>query len=233
MEPAGVPAAASASASPPLPAHLAEPDPQPVVAVSTIDADLLPRREAPAPPAPPRQTLDGDFLPPTNSGPPHRSRGEMPTRAFVIGGVAILVLAACVFFFFVRDANSSSSHPARKPTTPRINPIKARLADRVAESQLRTALTVEKVVYTDFQAYASTIASLKQLDHSVHWSSQVHVVVAHKTTVCLSEKSASGTTFAVADVAVGPAAGTYYGPKPCPAPLTASSAAKLGHNFNR
>jgi hypothetical protein len=157
----------------------------------------------------------------------------MPTRAFVIGGIAIVVLAAGAFFLFVRDANSSSSHPARKASAPKINPIKARLADRVAESQLRTALTVEKVVYTEFQAYASTVASLKLIDHSVHWGTQVHVVVANKSTVCLSEKSASGTTFAVAAVAVGPAAGTYYGPKPCPAPLTVSSAAKLGHNFTR
>jgi hypothetical protein len=237
MEPAGAPAPAAAASAPapaprPLPTHLTEPAPPPIVAVSTLDGDLLPRREAPAPAAPPREMRDGDFLPATSYGPPSRTPREMPTRAFIAGGIAIVVLAAGAFFFFLRDANSSSPKPASKAKAPKLSPIKARLADRTAESQLRNALTAEKVIFTDLQAYTSTIASLKQVEPSVRWGSQVRVVVAKKTTVCLSQKSASGTTFAVADVAAaGPSAGTYYGPKPCPVPLTAASAAKLGHNF--
>jgi hypothetical protein len=242
MEPAGAPAPAAAASAPPpaavpLPTHLTEPDPQPIVAVSTLDGDLLPRRETPAPPAPPaappRPTRDGDFLPATSYGPPHRARGEMPIRAFIAGGIAIVVLAAGAFFYFMRDTNSSSAPAAHKTKAPKLSPIKARIADRVVESQLREALTAEKVVFTSFQAYASSIGSLKQVEPGVHWGTQVHVVVANKTTVCLSQKSASGTTFAVADVAAGPTGGTYYGPKACPAPLTASSVAKLGHSFDR
>jgi hypothetical protein len=156
----------------------------------------------------------------------------MPTRAFIAGGIAIVVLAAGAFFFFRRDTTSSASpKPTQRAKAPKLSPIKARLADRAAESQLRNALTAEKVVFTDSQAYTSTLSSLKKIELSVHWGSQVHVVVANRTTVCLSQKSASGTTFAVADVAAGRSQGTYYGPKPCPAPLTAASAAKLGHNF--
>jgi len=236
MEPAGAPAPAAAAWAPApaaLPTHLTEPDPQPIVAVG-IDGDLWSRREAPAPApvAPPRETREGDFLPAPNYGPPHRAPGEMPTRAFIVGGIVMVVLAVGAFFFFMRGTNSSSSQPAHKAPAPKLIPIKARIANRAAESQLRVALTAEMVVFTDFQSYSASVPNLKKVEPAVHWGTQVHIVVANKTTVCLSQKSASGTTFAVADVAEGPFGGTYYGPKPCPVPLTAASAAKLGHNFN-
>ncbi|HEY5173042.1 MAG TPA: hypothetical protein VIK54_15060, partial [Acidimicrobiia bacterium] len=41
--------------------------------------------------------------------------------------------------------------------------------------------------------------------------------------LCLSEPSTSGTTFALADVAPGPGAGTYYGTTACPSVVDQAS----------
>jgi hypothetical protein len=51
------------------------------------------------------------------------------------------------------------------------------------------------------------------------------------TVVCLSEKSTSGTTFAILDVGVGSEAGTYYAKTSCPLVVSESSVAMFGRSW--
>jgi hypothetical protein len=103
-----------------------------------------------------------------------------------------------------------------------------RAQDRGAQSDLRNALTAEKVAYTDAQDYTNDPALLKQIESSLDWGGKLTVVVggaggSSHTIVCLSERSASGTTFALADIAIGPSAGTFYAKVACPAVVNLSS----------
>jgi type IV pilus assembly protein PilA len=109
-----------------------------------------------------------------------------------------------------------------------------RAQDRAAQSDLRNALTAEKVVYTDLQAYTTDITSvapngLKYIESSLDWAVTLtpavtpvqqtgvqkgNVTVGTTLTdgvVCLSEQSKSGTTFTIVDVSAGTNAGTYFG----------------------
>jgi hypothetical protein len=104
----------------------------------------------------------------------------------------------------------------------------ARAQDIKAQSDLRNALTAEKVEYTDAQTYTNDPALLKQIEPSLDWGGKLAVVVGGtggtaQAVVCLSERAASGTTFALADVAAGPNAGTYYSKVACPASVKESS----------
>ena len=108
--------------------------------------------------------------------------------------------------------------------------------DRAAESDLRNALTAEKTIYTDQQVYSTDASYLKQIEPSLDWGGKLSVVVgraaaAPQQVVCLSERSASGTNFAIADVAVGPTAGTYYGKGGCPPVVTAQNVITLGSSW--
>jgi type IV pilus assembly protein PilA len=94
---------------------------------------------------------------------------------------------------------------------------RARADDRATQSNLRNGLTAEKTVYTDTQEYYLNSASVKAAEPSLPWGTKLLVQVGTNTdpndTVCLSEQSASGTWFALGDVAnSSPAAndGTYY-----------------------
>jgi hypothetical protein len=110
--------------------------------------------------------------------------------------------------------------------------------DRGVQSNLRNALTTEKVSYTDTQMYTASTADLKAIEPSLDWGNRLRVSVADveapgdRNVVCLSEASASGRLWAIADIAVGPKAGTYYGAKGCPSPLTADAVALLGPSFD-
>jgi type IV pilus assembly protein PilA len=109
-----------------------------------------------------------------------------------------------------------------------------RAQDRAAQSDLRNALTAEKVVYTDLQAYTTDITSvapngLKYIESSLDWAvsftptmtpvQQTGVEKGNVTTgttvtdgvVCLTEVSKSGTTFVIKDVSAGTNAGTWFG----------------------
>ena len=101
-----------------------------------------------------------------------------------------------------------------------------RAQDRAAQSNLRNALTAEKVIYTDDEVFTATLADLTAVEPSLTWQAaasaapeQVYVRIADTTTApvtvsnvtCLEAQSAAGTTFVMGEIAVGVNAGTYYG----------------------
>jgi type IV pilus assembly protein PilA len=96
-----------------------------------------------------------------------------------------------------------------------------RAQDRAAQSDLRNGLTAEKTIYTDSQVYDATTATMQGVEASLNWNGvvatkpalNVHVgnsSVGTNDIVCLDQKSKSGTVFAIADIAAGPKAGTYF-----------------------
>jgi type IV pilus assembly protein PilA len=94
---------------------------------------------------------------------------------------------------------------------------RSRADDRATQSDLRNGLTAEKTVYTDTQTYYLSSAAVKAAEPSLHWGTTLLVQVGTNKdpndTVCLSQKSASGTWFAIGDVAESSAAapnGTYF-----------------------
>ncbi len=97
---------------------------------------------------------------------------------------------------------------------------RSRAQDRAAQSDLRNGLTAEKTVYTDAQTYSNdtTTAGMKGVEASLQWGTKLLVNVGQSSVaatgvndiVCLSEKSNSGTTFGIVDIAAGPKAGTYF-----------------------
>jgi type IV pilus assembly protein PilA len=92
-----------------------------------------------------------------------------------------------------------------------------RANDRATQSDLRNGLTAEKTVYTDTQTYYLSSANVKTAEPSLHWGTTLLVQVGTNRdandTVCLSEKSDSGSWFAVGDIANSTATaadGTYF-----------------------
>lgn len=85
--------------------------------------------------------------------------------------------------------------------------------DRAAQSDLRNALTAEKVFYVDNEIYTDNGAgALAAIEPSIDWGTVVvNLDAANDQYVCLELASASGTTFYLKDVASGAGAGTYYG----------------------
>ena len=100
---------------------------------------------------------------------------------------------------------------------------RARAQDRAAQSDLRNALTAEKTVYTDNQAYTNVTATMVAIEPSLNWNGAVVggraattvTVDATFNVVCVTETSKSGTVFSLADVASGVGAGTYYNKDVC------------------
>ncbi len=103
-----------------------------------------------------------------------------------------------------------------------------RAQDRGAQSNLRNALTAEKVFYTDEEEYAlhttdadgSGLADLAEIEPSLTFSNAVdptnpevvNVLVcgAQNEGVALQSQSSSGTIFTILDVAAGAESGTFY-----------------------
>lgn len=92
-----------------------------------------------------------------------------------------------------------------------------RAQNRAAQSNLRNALTAEKTFYTDAEAYTDVVATMAGIEPSLTWNAgagaQDVVGVAISGTgdvVCVETFSASGTQYALKDVATGAGAGTYY-----------------------
>src|SRR5690349_2415671 len=107
-----------------------------------------------------------------------------------------------------------------------------RAQDRAAQSDIRNALTAEKVYYTDNQLYTSGAAgqaTIKSIEPSLTYSgagTQTAVGLATSTdnlAVCIDKKSAGGTTFAVIDVASGSGAGTFFAKEACGTTLGATA----------
>ena len=111
---------------------------------------------------------------------------------------------------------------------------RSRAQDSAAKSDLRNGLTAEKTSYTDTQKYSTdvTTAGLKGIEPSLKWVtppdttagdlgvSVGDVATGDSNVVCLQEQSKSGTTFSIADVAVGTSAGTYYNKGACSTTVT-------------
>lgn len=91
--------------------------------------------------------------------------------------------------------------------------------DRAAQSDLRNALTAEKVYYVDNENYTAVAADLSAIEPSIDWAAiTVTVNAADDQDVCLELTSASGTVFVLKDIASGAnggAPGTYYGTVNC------------------
>ncbi len=90
-----------------------------------------------------------------------------------------------------------------------------RAQDRAAQSDIRNGLTAEKTFYTDVESYSAVAASMQAIEPSLQWGTKTIVTTGDVTTgdgnvVCLEQKSKSGKMFALADVATGSTAGTYY-----------------------
>ena len=110
---------------------------------------------------------------------------------------------------------------------------RGRAQDSAAKSDLRNALTAEKTFYTDTQAYSADVTAggaLDSIEPSLAWGTKPSVQTAAVGTVadnlvCLEETSKSGTVFALADIAVGASAGTYYNKGACGTPTVASVSA--------
>jgi type IV pilus assembly protein PilA len=110
-----------------------------------------------------------------------------------------------------------------------------RAQDRAVQSELRNALTNEKVTYTDSSTYDGSTANMKVLEPSLDWGGKLTLVVGDssigtKDMFCVSEVSKSGTTFSLADIALGPSSGVYYGKVACPA-ATEANFAGLGASW--
>jgi type IV pilus assembly protein PilA len=100
---------------------------------------------------------------------------------------------------------------------------RTRAQNRAVQANLRNALTVEKSVYTDAQAYSADVSStgvLKTGEPSLTFvadgsmasatAGSVYVSVPATNTVVLGTKSASGTCYYLKDIATGTGAGTFY-----------------------
>jgi type IV pilus assembly protein PilA len=91
--------------------------------------------------------------------------------------------------------------------------------DRAAQSDLRNALTAEKVFYVDNEAYTADVAdggALDLIEPSIDWASvTVTLNALNDQDVCLELASSSGTVFVLKDIASGVGAGTFYGTVNC------------------
>ena len=101
---------------------------------------------------------------------------------------------------------------------------RSRAQNRAAESILRNALTAEKTVYTDSQAFSASTASMTTAEPSLSWlasgtpaaaSNQVVVATGDSgNEVCVYSQSAAGNMYGIIDVANTDssitAAGTFY-----------------------
>lgn len=85
--------------------------------------------------------------------------------------------------------------------------------DRAAQSNLRNALTAEKVFYVDNEVYTNVVADLQAIEPSLDWAGMtVNIDALNDQYVCLEIVSSSGETFYLKDIASGAGvAGTFYG----------------------
>ena len=126
-----------------------------------------------------------------------------------------------------------------------------RAQDKQAQSNLRNALTAEKTIYVDNQAYSADVAAngaLKGIESALDWGQPDAatrgvdtpvlgdaVLLNDNGCVILESDSKSGTKFFLMDIATGAGAGTYYATDvaapACPAVNTAPAAATWGASW--
>ena len=107
---------------------------------------------------------------------------------------------------------------------------------RAAQSDLRNALTAEKTYYTDQELYSADPTVMREIEPSLGWGGKLKVVVGAAdgvggAVVCISEASAAGPVFSIADVASGSNAGTYYARGACPPAIDDTTAAVMGASW--
>jgi type II secretory pathway pseudopilin PulG len=98
--------------------------------------------------------------------------------------------------------------------------VRTRAQNRAVQANLRNALTVEKSVYTDAQAYSSDVSATGPLElgepsltfvadgsMASATAGSVYVSVPATNTVVLGTKSASGTCYYLKGIATGTGAG--------------------------
>jgi hypothetical protein len=112
----------------------------------------------------------------------------------------------------------SAESPCPSPSTATIpeEGAKDRARMRAAQSDLRNALIAEKTHYTDAQEYTADVATLSQILPSRGWDTMTVSVDPAKNAVCLSNATELGEVLAIADIASGVNAGTYFGSSECP-----------------
>jgi type IV pilus assembly protein PilA len=111
---------------------------------------------------------------------------------------------------------------------------RSRAQNAGAKSDLRNALTAEKTYYTDTLAYTTNAVTLAGVEPSLKWNTATgpnvsvgNVVAspADSNVVCIQQLSKSGSTFAIADIAISSGttitAGTYYNKGACSTTATA------------
>ncbi len=97
---------------------------------------------------------------------------------------------------------------------------RSRAQDRAAQSDLRNALTAEKTYYADKQTYSATTATMKAIEPSLKWGAALTVKISPDTlSVCVQEKSKSGTVFGLLSISAGVKAGRYFGKVACRRPV--------------
>jgi hypothetical protein len=239
-----------AQASPDQPPAYQE-QPQAYQSVALADGDLFPRRAAAPGPAPMAPT--NSWQASTYPGAPAQPKGRLSLRGlpkitfdrerakpFIIGGCALVVVIAGLWFFLGRGHSSHAPATAAHPKTaarPHGTAKQRAQANRAAQADLRNALTAEKVAYTDQGAYVGSPAAMRAIEGSVAWGTRLHLGVGDavsrgdRQVVCLSETTRYGDRLSIGDIAAGPAAGTYGGTKPCPARPTAASVRGLGRKL--
>jgi hypothetical protein len=150
-----------------------------------------------------------------------------------ICAIGVLLLTACGGSLTKDADNTSASTPPTSARRPAATAHKGP-SEATVKADLRNALTAEKVNYVDGQAYTASVATLKVIEPSLAWGHELQMTVADAkgpgdhSVVCLTETSATGVKFAIADIAAGPLAGTFFGRAGCPTPLTAIAVSKLG-----
>ena len=92
-----------------------------------------------------------------------RSSGRWITAAVSVAGLIVIavVVAATV--------TSNGKGVGFGPVT--------RAQDRAVQADLRNALTAEKTIYTDNQAYSAKIAEMRSIESSLDWGGRLDVVV--------------------------------------------------------
>jgi hypothetical protein len=144
-------------------------------------------------------------------------------KTYALGDVAVGDQAGTYYGTKACPAHPSASAMAAMGSTPWGESSSGSSAPSSdPQSDLRNALTAEKVEYTDTQVYTADTKELKSIESSLDWGGQLQVVVGtsmiQDDTVCLSEAG-----FSIADVSAGDHAGTYYSHTPCPQQITSNA----------
>jgi hypothetical protein len=138
--------------------------------------------------------------------------------------VAIVGVLVVVFVVALSQGESPKrSVPLTTDGTVALPPVEVERIDRAVQADLRNALTAEKVNYVDTTHYTAETARLKTIEPLLNWNYSVggvqvsvgDVVAGDRGVVCLQERPPMGSYLAIADIATGPRAGTYYSRSGC------------------